>query len=103
MPICSAKLRSSQSQVSVPVVPMGEVSVMPQACHADAFAHEAFDHRGRHGRTPQTTCFRLGGMPMPDLSISWRKASHTVGTPADAVTFSRRNRSHSTAASFTAE
>ena len=52
---------------------------------------------------PQTTCFSVSGMGFACASRCWSIDSHTVGTPAAALTFSRSNRSHSTAGSLTAE
>jgi len=88
-----------------PVVPIGDVSVMPQAwaTRRPARMKRSIIARGI-AEPPQTMVCKLGGISPPLwVSTCCSRASHTVGTPAEQVTFSRFISSHSTAPSFTAE
>ena len=101
--IFSSRVRLSQSQVGPPTVPIGLVSVMPQACwtRVPFFISRSIMNLG--AADPPMVAALRGGRSRPSRSQYWKCASHTVGTPAESVTPSRSIRSWRTAGSFTAE
>src|SRR5207248_1753183 len=73
-------------------VPSGLISVMPQAClHATPYSFwNASIMAGGHAEPPTTTDFSVE--KRSPLSFAYAsRPSHTLGTPAEAVTFSRSN------------
>src|SRR5687768_10153831 len=86
---CSSKDSLSQFHVAAPIVPMGEVSVMPQAWATltPARMKRSTTERGA-AEPPVTICCNDDGSGSPVESRYWNIVSHTVGTPAECVTSS---------------
>src|SRR5262249_797237 len=82
--------------LSVPTVPTGLISVMPQACSTwtPYFSWNSLIIAGGQADPPITVRFMVENLKLFD-SVYASSPCHTVGTPADNVTFSVSNNSYS--------
>ena len=79
----SSNDNSSQSGLLAPIVPIGEVSVIPQAWQTRTPIRMIRSIIARGAAEPPIVTTRRCRGSSPVASMCWNIASHTVGTPAE--------------------